>query len=101
MTLDEAKRIASEVYRLTGHKELVVIGSNAALGVSSYADIPAAMTQSTDLDAYLRLDPNRTGTLFAHVGEESEFHRRTGTYLDTVSPALVTGSSDLRRKNPR
>lgn len=90
MTLDEAFAIAEEVRRLSGHKELVVIGSNAVLGVAQYSAVPRAMSISNDLDAYIRNDPDRTGLLSAHVGEDSEFHRRTGTFLDVVSPGLVT-----------
>lgn len=90
MKLDDALRLAAEVHRLTGHKELVVIGSNAVLGVAPHTPIPAEMSMSADLDAYLRHDPDRTGSLVAHLGEDSEFHRRTGTFLDVVGPGLVT-----------
>ncbi len=90
MKLSDALRLAEEIHHLTGHKEIVVIGSNAVLGVAPHTSIPPEMSMSADLDAYLRHDPPRTGSVTAQLGEDSEFHRQTGIFLDVVSPGLVT-----------
>lgn len=98
MTLDDAKRIAEAVFAQTGHRELVVIGSNSILGIAPYHLPPPAMSMSSDLDAYLRHDPNRTGDLAEDLGEGSPFHVQTGTYLDVVSPGLVTAPEGWQQR---
>lgn len=90
MTLDQVFRLVSEARRLTQHREIVVIGSNAVLGLAETTAIPAAMSMSIDLDSYLKNDPGRTSDLVAALGENSEFHRREGFFLDMVSPQLPT-----------
>ncbi|MGH8443752.1 MAG: hypothetical protein ACREVL_00735 [Solimonas sp.] len=57
MTLDQVFALAAEAKKLTRHSELVVIGSNSILGLAPYITVPEQMSMSTDLDAYLKLDP--------------------------------------------
>ncbi|MCC2658482.1 MAG: hypothetical protein K0Q76_3590 [Panacagrimonas sp.] len=90
MKLEELFTLADEARRLTGHAELVVIGSNSILCLANHAAIPDTMTMSIDVDAYLKSDPGRTGLLKADLGEGSHFHRQHGIFLDPVSPRLAT-----------
>ena len=90
MTLDQVFRLVHAARELTKHRELVVIGSNSVLGLAETTSIPAAMSMSIDLDSYLKNDPGWTGDLVAALGENSEFHRREGFFLDMVSPHLPT-----------
>lgn len=90
MKLDELFELAEEARRLTGHVELVIIGSNSILCLAPHAKIPESMVMSIDVDAYLRQDPGRTGSLKTALGEGSMFHRSHGYFLDPVSPSLAT-----------
>lgn len=88
MNLDQAFEILKQVRARTGHRELVVIGSNASLALTGIVTIPADMTMSADMDAYTKLDPGRVFELMADLGEGSAFHREQGYFLDPVSPEL-------------
>lgn len=90
MTLDQVFELAAAARALTQHPELVVIGSNSILGGVPATQVPAQMSMSIDLDAYLRRDPGRTEDLTAALGENSAYHLDKGVFLDVVSPRLLT-----------
>jgi hypothetical protein len=90
MTLDQVFKILQRARDLTQHRDIVVIGSNAVLGLAEHTAIPDDMSMSIDLDTYLKNDPGRTGELLAALGEGSPFHMKEGFYLDAVSPRLAT-----------
>lgn len=90
MTLDQVFELAAAARKLIPHPELVVIGSNSILGGMPAAQVPAQMSMSIDLDAYLKRDPDRTGELAAMLGENSSYHLDKGVFLDVVSPRLLT-----------
>jgi len=90
VNIDQAFELLAQVRAATGHNELVVIGSNAALALSSVRAIPNAMTMSIDVGAFTPKDPGRIFDLAPSLGEGSEFHRQHGYYLDPVSPDVAT-----------
>ncbi len=94
MTLDQVFKLIDEARARTKHRDFVIVGSHAALGLAEHAKIPKDMAMSMDLDCYLRDDPDRTAQsakdLANDLGEGSEFHAREGFYLDVVSPWLPT-----------
>ena len=62
------------------------MGSLSILG--SPQRIPDQMLFSSDVDLYLRNDPNRHLEI-AEVGEDSSFHLQYGYYADPITPNLV------------
>lgn len=90
MTLDQAFAILSRVQQKTGHRDLVVIGSNASLAFAATSGVRDDMTMSVDLDCYTKSDPDRIFDVVEELGEGSPFHREHGVFLDAVSPHLPT-----------
>lgn len=90
MTLDQLFRLGAKIKELTKHQDLVVIGSNAVLGLAEHSVIPPEMAMSTDIDGYLKNDPERTSDLIKALGEDSAFHQDVGVFLDPVRPSLPT-----------
>ena len=88
MKLAEAFEILRRVRQKTGHRDLVVIGSNASLAFAKTGALPAEMTMSTDLGCYTKDDPGRIFDVVGELGEGSPFHKKIGYYLDAVSPHL-------------
>lgn len=81
-------KLFKEAYRLTQHKDYVVVGSLSILGTQDEADLPLEMSMSIDIDSYTRSDPDRIFDAKAALGEGSEFHQNNGYFLDPVSPHL-------------
>ena len=81
-------KLFKEAYRLTRHKDYVVVGSLSILGTQDEADLPLEMSMSIDIDSYTKSDPERFFDAKAALGEGSEFHRINGYFLDPVSPQL-------------
>lgn len=73
-----------------GHTDYVVIGSLSVLALESSCRLPADMTLSVDVDCYTRDDPGRVFDLLPALGENSDYHRACGIYLDGVSPHLAS-----------
>jgi hypothetical protein len=87
--LSHLQTLFDEARKLTGEKEFVVIGSLSVLGVvQAFADIPARMLMSIDVDCYTKTEPARVFDLRDKLGEGSAFEAEHGYYLDPVSPDL-------------
>lgn len=90
MTLDQLFLLAGEARRRIGHTEYVVVGSLSVLGLAAHTTVPDEMAMSNDVDCYSKSDPERVLALTQELGEESDFYRQQGFYLDPVSPRLLT-----------
>lgn len=88
MNLDHVFSLFERARDLTGHRDYVVIGSLSVLGLDDDALIPGDMAMSIDVDCYTKEDPGRILDVQAALGEDSEFHRTQGYFLDPVSPSL-------------
>lgn len=90
MNLKEIAILLGEARAQIKHSEYVIIGSLSVLGLANSTDIPARMTMSNDVDCYPSGDPGRVFELPPTLGQESDFAREHGYYLDPVSPRLPT-----------
>lgn len=81
-------KLFAQAYRLTGHRDYVVVGSLSILGVQDEDELPVEMSMSIDVDSYTKADPQRIYDAKAALGEGSDFHRTNGYFLDPVSPSL-------------
>ena len=90
MNLEDIATLLGEARKRINHSEYVIVGSLSVLGLSDSIPIPARMTMSNDVDCYPSGDPGRAIELHPTLGEESEFAREHGYYLDAVSPKLPT-----------
>ncbi len=65
-------------------KELVIVGSQAILGM--YPDPPDELVVSQEADLYPADDPNKADLIDGSIGELSPFHREFGYYAHGVGP---------------
>ena len=89
---------------ITGEKEFVLIGSQAAL--AQHARLPGVMTLSNEIDLYPRHKPALAELVDGAIGRDSPFHRTFGYYADGVGPEtakLPAGweARAFRLRNPR
>jgi hypothetical protein len=70
------------------HDELVVVGSQAVLGVID--NPPSSLLRSAELDMYPRHDPSRAGEIDGALGDGSRFHETYGYYAHGVGPETIT-----------
>jgi len=68
--------------------ELVVVGSQAVLGVTQAP--PAELLRSMEVDVYPRSDPERAIEIDGAIGEGSRFHQTYGYYAHGVGPETIT-----------
>lgn len=90
MDLDRVFKLLAAAHALSHQRDYVIIGSNSVLAFTPETRIPAEMTMSLDIDAFTKADPAKIFDLGTALGEQSEFRRREGYFLDPVSPALPT-----------
>jgi len=88
MNLDALFALFKEARVLSGHTDFVVIGSLSILGLEQSFEIPDAMTMSNDVDCYTKADPGRIFDVVSALGENSPYHKKSGLFLDAVSPEL-------------
>lgn len=97
-SLANIESLLEEVAAKTNHRNFVVIGSLSIIG--AVLSPPDDMTNSVDVDAFLKLDPNRHSELRS-LGDESDAARRFSCYADPVSPSLVSAPDGwLNRLTP-
>ena len=65
-------KMFKEAYRLTRHKDYVVVGSLSILGAQDEADWPLEMSMSNDIDCYTQSDPDRIYDANAALGISSK-----------------------------
>lgn len=99
MNVDKAFKLFKEAKARCNLGDFVVIGSNSVIAyASSGEDIPDDMTRSIDFDAWTLEDPARIFELMKALGEDSDFHKQEGIYLDAVSPTTATLPEDWRNR---
>jgi hypothetical protein len=94
-------KLFREAHQLSGHTDYVIIGSLSILGVEDEEGLPAEMSMSIDVDAYVKSDPRRIFDLARELGEGSEFHRKNGYFLDPASPSVATLPEDWENRLTR
>jgi hypothetical protein len=88
MKLKTMLDLLAEASALSGQTDYIVIGSLSILALEENFDVPHEMAMSNDVACYTRADPERIFDVMGELGEHSPRHRRTGCFIDPVSPAL-------------
>ena len=87
--LEHLLRAAGEI---TGTKQIVVIGSQAAL--AKIANLPEIAGASMEGDLYIPGDPQKTDQIEGSLGEGSPFHQSHGFYAQAVDEFTATLPND-------
>lgn len=74
--------------RITGERELVIIGSQSVLG--QFPNAPVALLMSMEADLYPRAHPELADKVDGAIGEGSAFHQTHGYYAQGVGPDTAT-----------
>jgi hypothetical protein len=74
---------------VSGHREIVVVGSQAILG--NVEDPPESMLFSMEADVYPLGDPAKATEIEGSLGEGSPFQGTYGYYAQGVGPETVVG----------
>jgi len=82
--------------RISGERELVVIGSQAVLG--QFPDAPVALLASMEVDLYPLARPELADKVDGAIGEGSRFHQTHGYYAQGVGPETATLPAGWRRR---
>jgi hypothetical protein len=77
MRPDDFDHVIRATAEVTGEDELVVIGSQAVVGV--VPDPPATLLGSMEVDVYPRADPKKADLIGAFLGDGSQSHASSGT----------------------
>lgn len=77
---------------ITGEREIIVIGSQAAL--IQFDTLPDDLTRSNDADLYPRENPEKADDIEGAIGFDSPFHQQFGYYADAVGPESALLPSD-------
>jgi hypothetical protein len=80
----EFDHVVAAAAEVTGHEELVVIGSQAILG--SHDEPPETMLESLEADIYPLHDPAAADLIDRALGDGSQFHLAYGYYAHGVGP---------------
>jgi len=96
--LENLFELFAQASKLSGHHEFVVIGSLSILALEGAFEVPYRMTMSNDVDAYTLNDPGRIFDLNDALGENSQYHVRSGFYLDPVSPNMPSFPDGWRNR---
>jgi len=81
---EEFEHVLAAAAAVTGHDELVVIGSQAILG--SHGRPPESMLRSLEVDIYPLHDPDAADFIDGALGDGSQFHLAYGYYAHGVGP---------------
>jgi hypothetical protein len=84
MNRQQLEHILRAAGRITGYRDIVVIGSQAIL--ASAADLPGEMLMSMEADVYPLEAPDDADKIEGAIGELSEFHNEFGYYAHGVGP---------------
>ena len=88
MKRSELERLIRAAGRISGDRELIVIGSQAILG--QFPDAPSALLRSMEADIYPREKPGLADKVDGAIGEGSRFHEEYGYYAQGVGPGTAT-----------
>jgi len=81
---EDFEHVIAAAAEVTGHDELVVIGSQAILG--TYPDPPDALLVSLEADIYPLHLPDAAAEVDGALGDGSPFHAAFGYYAHGVGP---------------
>lgn len=87
----EFEHVIAAAATVSGHTELVVIGSQAIFG--SVPDPPEEMLRSMEADLYPRHDPAIADHIDGALGDGSQFHAHYGYYAHGVGPETAKAPS--------
>lgn len=82
--------------RISGARELVIIGSQAVLG--QFPDAPLALLASMEADLYPLARPELADEVEGAIGEGSAFHQTHGYYAQGVGPETATLPAGWRKR---
>jgi len=88
MKRSELEHLIRAAGRISGEREIIVIGSQAVLG--QFPDSPAALLRSMEADLYPRAKPELADEVDGAIGEGSRFHEQYGYYAQGVAPDTAT-----------
>jgi len=85
---DDFFHVLAAAADVTKETEFVVVGSQAIVGL--YADPPAEMLRSMEIDLYPKNAPDRGIDIDGALGEGSPFQSQYGYYAHSVGPETAT-----------
>jgi hypothetical protein len=87
MTREQLAHVLRAVSRLTGDRDVLVIGSQSILGSYPESQLPPEATGSMEVDTAFFSDPEETKSdiVDVNIGELSDFHNEFGYYPQGVS----------------
>jgi len=88
MKREEVEHILRAAGAITGHREWIIVGSQAILGPVPGA--PAELTASDELDLYAPGDEHASDLIDGSIGERSPFHETFGYYAHGVGAETAT-----------
>jgi hypothetical protein len=96
MTRSDLEHLIRAAGKISGEKEMVIIGSQSILG--QYPQAPAALLRSMEADLYPLVHPERSAEVDGAIGEGSQFHQSYGYYAQGVGPDTATLPKGWRRR---
>ena len=88
MTRSDLEHLIRAAGRISGDRELVIIGSQAVLG--QFPEAPGVLSRSMEADLYPLSRPELADSIDGAIGEGSTFHRTHGYYAQGVGPDSAT-----------
>jgi len=88
MKRSELEHLIRAAGRVSGDREIVVIGSQAILG--QFPDAPLTLCRSMEGDLYPKNKPELADKVDGAIGEGSRFHQQFGYYAQGVAPDTAT-----------
>jgi hypothetical protein len=88
MNREQLEHVIRAAASISGENSIVIIGSQAILG--SYADAPASLLSSMEVDAFPAGAPEKSDIIDGCIGELSPFHETYGYYAHGVTPEAAT-----------
>jgi hypothetical protein len=85
---EQVEHILRAAGAITGHREWVLVGSQAILG--AVPDAPEEITVSEELDLYAPEDERASDLIDGSIGERSPFHETFGYYAHGVGAETAT-----------
>lgn len=100
MTRDQLEHLLRAASRITGDRDVIVVGSQAILGTYSDRDLPDEAIGSIEVDVCFGDDSNneKSDLVDGAIGELSAFHEQFGVYAQGVSlsTAVLPGEWEAR-----
>ena len=87
MNRTQLEHIIRAASRISGDKEIIVIGSQSIHAMAE--QLPAIAFQSAEADVYPRNYPDKADLIDGSIGELSDFHLHNGYHAQGVSPTTA------------